>query len=256
MLLGYGFSMILTVLIALQVNPAPTSGLPPDPPHVEFTRKFLAKLKPDMNKFQRQPTVVKFGPDPVCYADSMTVWNEILPEVYPQFKGRGLDTWLGGLPPQAGHYAKAIESENQFKQVQSLHELRPGDFVAIRYEEGKEVGHLMMVNAIPKRYEATAPLLDDSFQWLVEIIDLTNEPHGESDPRYRKGGKHEGGFAKANFRFYVDGYGRPLGYTWTPGTRSKLIFQTERKVVFGRLNLSQPPAKTEEPSNRLIGNFE
>ena len=31
------------------------------------------------------------------------------------------------------------------------------------------------------------------------------------------------------------------GYTWTPGSRSKLYFQSEREIVFGRLKLAPPP---------------
>ncbi len=237
----YRDNMLASVLLQVLFCNAQAQEPSKEVPHLKFTRKFLKDLKPDLNKFQRQPMVVKFGPNPVCYADSITVWNEILPEVYPQLKERGLDQWLGGIPPQPGHYAKAIEAENNFKQIISLHELQPGDFIAIRYDKEKDSGHLMMVNAVPKRHQANAPFLDESFQWLVEIIDLTSEPHGEGDPRYRKGGKHEGGFAKANFRFYVDGYGRPLGYTWTPGSRSKLYFRSEREIVFGRLKLAPPP---------------
>ncbi|MEO8376827.1 MAG: hypothetical protein ABI579_04085 [Candidatus Sumerlaeota bacterium] len=121
-----------------------------------------------------------------CFADCSGFLNEVLKRTYG-IDDTGLAAWLGSKRPVARSYHDAIEKGNGFKQIHKITDIHAGDFVAIKFLKKSSVtGHVAIATAPPRLRKPTAPILADSKQWDLAIIDSTSVPH---DP-YREKTSH------------------------------------------------------------------
>lgn len=145
--------------------------------------------------------------------------------------------WFGLRRPNAATYHDAIADARGFTVVPTVNALEPGDVIAIKYlTRHDNTGHIMLVVDKPKRVASTAPLVDGTTQWDVDIIDSSESGHGPTDTRHKRGadGKDHDGLGRGVFRLYTNSKGDIAGFTWSTLKSSKFVSPDDEHVVLGR----------------------
>jgi hypothetical protein len=146
--------------------------------------------------------------------------------------------WFDSHRPTARRYHDAIVMQNGFTQITQVSDVRPGDFLAIKYLTQKEnTGHIMLVAQSPKRMVPQKPLIDETYQWDITIIDSSRSGHGPTDTRHKKGkdGKDHDGLGEGIFRLYSAKDGTVAGFTWSTYGNSEFKTPGVEHIVIGRL---------------------
>lgn len=145
-------------------------------------------------------------------------------------------TWLGSTDPDAAPYHNAIVLENGFSRLRQISDIRPGDVIAIKYNDGSaDTGHVMLVDAVPEARAASDPIIPDTTQYAVTVIDSSASGHGPTDTRYRSPGHYTGGIGRGVFRLYANSDGKIVGYAWSLLPKSEYYTRPARALVMGRL---------------------
>ncbi len=211
------------------------------PPHVQAALDLLKSTKADNTSYQHQESDVRWQGDKgatasVCKTDCSGFVDAVLKRAYSlddaQFK-----QWFGTKRPLAKHYHAVILEKKGFAKVDSVKNARPGDILAVEYPAGSEnTGHVMLVVDAPKSHEATPPLVENTTQWDVGIIDVSKSAHGTTDTRHHADGKSADGLGRGVLRLYADPSGSVAGYSWSDGKTSKFEDKSGRNLVIGRLD--------------------
>jgi hypothetical protein len=116
--------------------------------------------------------------------------------------------------------------------------IQPGDILAVKYPAGKaNTGHVMLAASAPRRIAATEPIVSNTEQWELEVIDSSKSGHGRTDTRHGKGtdGKDHDGLGKGILRLYTGQDGTVSGFSWSKLRHSRFVGQAEEHLVIGRL---------------------
>lgn len=145
--------------------------------------------------------------------------------------------WTGSRDPDAAPYHDAIVQENGFRRIREISHIAPGDFIAIKYNDGSaDTGHVMMVDAAPVEQPAADPIVPGTTQYTVTVIDSSASGHGPDDTRSLGNGKFTGGIGRGVFRLYANRDGQIAGYAWSASRKSVYYHRPGRALVVGRLD--------------------
>ncbi len=173
------------------------------------------------------------------HADCSGLVNAVLKRVC-EIDGPKLAMWLGRVRPLARDYHDTIVAERGFTRVKSVTSIRPMDLIAIKFEAGaKDTGHVMFADSGAFKREASAPIVEGTTQWEVQVIDSAASPHGVRDTRYKEGGPSRAGVGRGSVRLYADDDGTIVGYTWSTGRGSVYRSIKDRPLAVGRLNVME-----------------
>lgn len=204
--------------------------------HLLTAEALLKEVSPENTSYRHKNNVVKrkSSESPAeCHADCSGLVNWLLLEGYNKPSSE-LQVWFHSKRPVARHYVEAILAEKNFHRVQHLKNCMPGDIIAMKYpSDADNTGHVMLVAERPKKRQATAPIVADTEQWEVRVIDSTMSPHG-SDSRRSKDGRNRNGLGTGLFRIYANAAGEPVGYSWGLSSKSEFRSAQERPIVVGR----------------------
>lgn len=208
-------------------------------PHVFWARLMMSQiLKNNAQTTYRHSTGPIFWgpydkqPGYICISDCSGFINALLRRSYNLKTG-----WMGRERPYSStYYNQIVNGENGFQNIKNINDANTGDFIVFRIPPGqsRDTGHIMLINSPPKLMMNNQPIIANTLQWQVEIIDLTGTPHGHLDTRYAN---RKSGLGIGHFRIYTDTNGILQGYSWGPDNNSKYIDMSDRPVVIGRLNL-------------------
>ncbi len=205
---------------------------------VSDAHSLIKAVKPEDTSYIHKNNTISWGVDSkaVCHADCSGLINALL--LHSKFFSQEqLNKNLGSNRPLAKHYHDAIIHHRGFKEITKIDEVRPGDIIAIKYPPGSgNTGHVMLVAAIPLKRNPTEPLIKNSIQYEIEIIDSTSSGHGASDSRRIESGKYHEGLGKGVYRVFSDDKGIFIGHTWSVYPSSKYYEMTVRNLVIGRIN--------------------
>ncbi|CAN5244723.1 hypothetical protein BH09SUM1_BH09SUM1_10320 [soil metagenome] len=239
--LAFVFLLLSQTLVA----PAAKEAAPAQSP-LTLARAAEKDIPAENTKYRHEPTTVTWkgidgATENTCFADCSGFLNEVLKHAY-NIDDAALANWLGSRRPVARLYHDAIVEEKGFNQITHIKDIKPGDIAAIKFPPGGTVtGHVMIVNAKPTPRKPTAPLLADSKQWNLEIIDSTSKPHIPDDSR--AGAEKHTGLGHGVIRLYGDKDGRIIGYSWSTAENSPVVMPEDRHFVVGRL--TGPPKIAE-----------
>lgn len=138
-------------------------------------------------------------------------------------------------------YWEALQKGYGLKQVQTIQDVKAGDLFMFWCNSGcrtrggyEAYGHITIIDEAPKRKEATPPLIDNTIQWLVTVIDSADGPHGRQDTRWRaKGEPVASGVGRGTYRVYTDLNGSPVGFT-NGANDPRLHDGKDRPIKIGR----------------------
>jgi hypothetical protein len=69
---------------------------------------------------------------------------------------------------------------------------------------------MMVVRDLPQAHSGN-PIVADTLQWTIDVVDSSSSYHGPTDTRY----DHPGGIGEGVFRLYTNLDGTVAGYTWS-----------------------------------------
>jgi hypothetical protein len=236
---------LLSVLLLGGAAGAKKPAPKPKHDHLYWAEKIVGGIKPKDMNYQHGTQIVRWkGIDGAkkyeSHADCSGFLDALLKRAYG-LSDQYLNQWMGAKKrPLAHHYFDAIKLKKKFNPVVRIQDVRPGDFIAIRYLPGdpenkdNNTGHVMLVAQKPRQKKATAPVVPQTHQWEVTVIDQSRSGHGPKDTR----GKHAG-VGRGVFRLYADKAGKIQGYSWSTSAKSKYRSQKQRPLVIGRLHLGR-----------------
>lgn len=220
-------------------------------PHIFWARLLLSHISLENNRYRHTVGPVSWGPyndyprndnqirinqgsgeeqEYESITDCSGFINALLEKAYylP-------NNWLGTPRPYASTYYQAIEEGKFFIAVPNIKDVKVGDFIALKYpKEMDNTGHIAVINDIPMyKSTPTAPIVNGTNQWLVEIIDQSTGHSQYNDTRFN----NQAGLGIGYMRIYTNLIGEIIGYTWSNHPNSKFITPEERGIIIGRLNL-------------------
>jgi hypothetical protein len=145
--------------------------------------------------------------------------------------------WFGSHRPTADLYHDAITEGRGFSAVTTVDQLRPGDVIAIKYiTRHDNTGHIMLVVERPHRMIAGVPIIGDTAQWAVDVIDSSESGHGPTDTRHKRAdnGRDHDGLGRGVVRLYSSPSGEVVGFTWSTTKFSRFVAPADEHVVLGR----------------------
>lgn len=231
--LGFLFGLLLAPL-ALRAESS-------TPNHLYWAERLVAEVAPAHNSYNTPTQVAWAGENGAEISENQSVCSTLLTALLKQSEGLSSDdftAWLGSTSPYAANYYEAIVSENGFTAIRELRHVRPGDVIAISYAtdpDAETSGHIALVDRLPVLRSATAPLIPDTQQYAIAIIDSAKSGHGKSDTRKTDDG-YISGVGQGVMRLYTDAEGRIVGYTWSLYSNSLYYDQDTRALAIGRLN--------------------
>jgi len=205
---------------------------------VSDAHTLLNAVKPEDTSYIHKKDIISWGgvgEKAVCHSDCSGLISALL--LHSKFfSEEQLNKNLGSNRPLAKHYHDAIIHQRGFKEITKIDEVRPGDIIAIKYPPGSgNSGHLMLIASLPMKRSPTEPLVKNSIQYEIEIIDSSSSGHGASDSRRLDSGKYRDGLGKGVYRIFADEKGLYVGHTWSVYPTSKYYEMTIRNLVIGRI---------------------
>lgn len=243
------FAAMLMVMATAQVlADDEVQSSAPVPKHLELARELVATVKPENNKYViRGPEGVRWKGDLFTSENTVnTMCTGFVSAMLEKAKNPTVKEiesktyWKKHL--RLDSYWEAVQKGYGLQKVPTLDAAKPGDLFMFwcnagicRTREGYDAyGHITIIDAISKRKQPTPPLIENTTQWLVTVIDSADGPHGREDTRWRpKGEPIATGVGRGTYRVYTDLAGIPVGYTNGPND-PKYHDGKERPINIGR----------------------
>jgi hypothetical protein len=211
------------------------------PAHLAAARDLVARVDLAHTTYEHGQGTVSWAGTPSSYTDCSGFVDHLLMHSY----GYGADDfkrWFGSRRPSAKRYYDAIVDQQGFARLERVGDLRPGDFIAVKYlTRSDNTGHIMLVDQAPERAgrgKGVTRMPDPSGDaWLVPVIDSSESGHGPTDTRHKRGadGRDHDGLGQGVLRLYADAQGRVTGFTWSTAANSAFRGPAEEPVALGRL---------------------
>jgi len=210
------------------------------PPHLQAARELLDGVLPENNSYRHRPSVVLFkgekGSDKyVCHTDCSGLIDGLFAYTYG-YTPQEFRKWTGKRRAISSSYFRTISRGFGFTNILNIHDVLPGDLISYKLPPGsKNFGHVMIVDEKPTQHKSEPPLVPDTTQWAVTVIDCTGRGHGLQDTRYLGDGKFHSGIGRGVIRLYASSEGELVGFAWSFLPKEKFYDTKSRPLVIGRL---------------------
>jgi hypothetical protein len=228
--------------LALLIAPVLSQAQPYQPPHLVLAQQILNGVSAANTSYRHRGFMriagEGFTSQPEIHTDCSGLISGLLERTYPEvYKQIAQKTMWRGTHPQATSYVEAIQQEIGFNRITQINELRAGDIIAMRYPPGSQnTGHIVLVEQPPQPLEARPPMVENTLQWQVAIIDSTSIPHGQGDSRIASDTNSAyTGMGRGYLRLYTGLSGDIVGYAWHLERQAKYYDSTTRPLAIGRI---------------------
>ena len=210
------------------------------PPHLQAARALLKGVRPEENSYRHRPSVVRFKGEQgatqyICYTDCSGLIDALFKYSYG-YTPKDFRKWTAKRRAVSSSYNRTISNGYGFNKITNINDVLPGDLITYKLPPGsRNFGHVMLVDEKPKRRQSSPPLIPDTTQWVVTIIDCTGHGHGVHDTRFLGNGKYHSGIGRGEIRLYTNSEGTVVGFSWSVLPKSKFYDLVSRPLVIGRL---------------------
>jgi hypothetical protein len=228
-------SLAISQTAHAQRTAAPQS--PALPKHLAVAQALVDHLDLQHTDYEHGAGSVSFTAPFASHTDCSGFADALLSYCYGVGKDQFRD-WFGSGRPTAKRYHDAIAEEKGFKLIEHIQDVRPGDFLAVKYLSRKDnTGHVMLAAGRPQRMAAKEPMVPGTIQWAITVIDSSETGHGPTDTRHHQGagGKDHDGLGEGVLRVYSDAGGNVVGFAWSTVAASKFKDPSDEHLVIGRL---------------------
>jgi hypothetical protein len=239
------YIIIGTILLITGIHPCLSAEEHADTGnYLDVARMLVAKVKPENNMYVNSSKIDFdggfFTKDYITYTDCSGFVGSVLEKsgnkTYDIVKGHAIKLGRADYPEARDYYNSIIHGWG-FKNIDgNVSDILPGDIMAFVYPVGTSnyTGHVMIVDEKPIEREATPPIVEDTTQWAVTILDSSNG-HWKPDTRYReKGEQRQTGIGRGIVRLYSDAAGKIVGYAWSLSDAAKYKPVSLVPVAVGR----------------------
>lgn len=218
--------------------------------HLDLAEQLIATILPATNSYGEPAQITWEGTNGLDHSTNRSKCATLVTQLFERAYNPDYVAWFGCTSPHAASYHDAIEVEDGFTLIESIHDLRPGDIIAIQYNDAgctnltcgtfsscTSTGHVAIVADLPSPRTASAPLVPGTTQYSLEIIDTSTSYHGTGDTRYQSdvGGTNDQGVGQGTMRLYVNPKDSSIvGHTWSTSSGSAFYGNAKRDVVIGR----------------------
>jgi hypothetical protein len=236
-------SVFATLLAALAIAgpSALLAATPAGGDHLSAARDIVSRIDLSRTSYEHGQGTVDWGGTPSSYTDCSGFVDHLLMHSYG-YTPDDFKRWFDSHRPSAKRYYQAIEEQTGFRHLERITDLRPGDFIAVKYlTRTDETGHIMLVDQVPQRAPANESRAKYGGQpgeaWLVQVIDSSESGHGPTDTRHKRGanGRDHDGLGRGVLRVYTDMQGRVIGFSWSATSVSEFRGADSEPVALGRL---------------------
>lgn len=225
----------------------PDPGRPPEqlptagalPLHVKMARDLVQHVIPENNLYDT-PTVLQWaGVDGQTVYKNTSVCSTLITKLTMRayhFTNSNFTAWTGETSPEAEDYYEAAITNNGFKRVMNIANLRVGDLFIAKYldPEATVTGHVSMVNQLPRLISTTST----TRTYSMEVIDSSSSYHGSADTRNvidPSTGETDTGIGIGTMRMITDTSGLLIKYSWSMLSSSVIYDATERPSMFATI---------------------
>jgi NlpC/P60 family len=230
--------LLLTVCSQARAQRTETKKIAPtEPKHLTLARQLVAHLDLANTNYEHGTPSVKFTDPCEAHADCSGFADALLQQAYGLDKDQ-FRKIFNSSRPSARRYHDTIQEEHGFQQINRVSELKPGDFLAVKYFNRKDnTGHVMLAAGQALRMNpAKEPVVAGTVQWELKVIDSSESGHGPADTRHAKGpdGKDHDGVGEGVLRIYSDADEKIMGFAWSTVAASKFKSPDDEHLAIGR----------------------
>lgn len=225
------------------------------PRHLAIARELVENIKPEDNQYALRERSISFPGDFLSNRYAMRAdCSGFLLAVFERAKysTQSKMSFLEWTPNRKKHTAEdfvlSIEKEGAFTRITKVQDLKPGDVLAhamLNVEDKKKTGstgHVFLINGHPKQVAPRKPVVEETRQFEVSIIDSNEAYTGDDDSRLSDPSNKVKGLGKGTIRLYADTNGELVGWATTFKTSTRFFsynprFPSEtkaRKAAMGR----------------------
>jgi hypothetical protein len=222
---------VFAVVCSAAVAAPPANGN-----HLAAARDLVANVDLAHTSYEHGQGTVTWTGTPSSYTDCSGFVDHLLMHTYG-YSSDDFKHWFDSRRPSAKRYYEAIVDQTGFVRLDRVTDLKPGDFIAVKYlNRADNTGHIMLVDQVPVRAPGAKPEPYGT-AWLVPIIDSSESGHGPTDTRHKRGagGRDHDGLGQGVLRLYANAQGRVTGFTWSTLSSSAFRGPDEEPVALGRL---------------------
>lgn len=217
------------------------------PKYLQLARQLVDEVAPEHNHYQHNGWIRVKGDSTlfgtVSASEVNTDCSGLVDALLRRTAAEQLDafsfkSWKGY--PKAENYYEEIHAGHGFQARRTIQEAEVGDILAAKFTTpADDTGHVMLIDAPPQRLDPPLkPLIPDTQQWAVTIIDASSA-HWKGDTRYRENGGKQTGIGRGTVRVYTNAAGEPVGWAWSLGPGSR--FRAHDLLAIGRPLLVNAP---------------
>jgi hypothetical protein len=206
-------------------------------PIVQSAEDLAARTSLDATDYRHGKWDVEWENPAHCYTDCSGFLDAVLLHSY-RWSRDDLRHWLQSGRPNAAVYYHAIEGGNGFTSIPRIQDIIPGDVLAVLYlKRTDNSGHIMIADGAAVQRPGSAPLVAQTVQWEIPIIDCSESGHGPQDTRHKMGadGKDHPGLGKGSLRLYAKPTGEIVGFSWSVLKASSFKSAETEPLLVGRL---------------------
>jgi hypothetical protein len=209
--------------------------------HLYWAEKIAANVIPDKNMYASNPSYMAWADangvgDYVNRSKCASFITLLFMKAY-DWSGSYFKDWMNSTSPTASAYYDTIKSQKRFVSIAKVEDIQPGDLIAIKYPRGSSVtGHMMLANGTATRIASTMPVISETYQYELKVIDSSQTGHGSTDTRLKEDGSYNQGAGIGVFRLYANNMGDIVGYTWSTSSGSQYYDLKARPIIVGRIN--------------------
>lgn len=221
--------LIIAGLVVLGVvAPCSAAAREDVPLHLTLARELVAKLTPQNNQYVLGGQVITFPSDGAASTYSMKAdCSGFLLALFDRagYATRSRMMYLKGSARRTRHSAEdfvlSIEHEAGFKRIETIDAIRPGDLLAhamvniADQRSSGRTGHVLLINGQPKQIAPRKPVVANTRQFEVSIIDSSDDYSGDDDTRLVGTVHKMTGLGRATIRLYADEKGEVVGWART-----------------------------------------
>jgi hypothetical protein len=238
-----------------------------EPLHLDWAKRLIDDIQPQNNAYiSNNPTIKWKGVDGATESTNRTVCSSFITRLLERAYGYSesdIKNWMGVDLPKAAIYYDNIIAQNRFQLISQVSDIKPGDFLAIKYSENdssatatdaenpstdenrsdntdrcpkrsKATGHIVLISKVPTRRDSSPPVQSDLTQYSLKVMDSSKSGHGCKDTRLLpnkscndRDAWGDGGVGQGMMRLYVDRDGAIAGYSWS--LRSKSVYYSQNE---------------------------
>jgi hypothetical protein len=211
------------------------------PRHLAIARELVANVKPEDNRyilgrqfisFPGDRTSGKYAVGADCSGFLLAIFDRA------KYPTRSQMSFLLPTPkrkrPAAEDFVFSIETENGFRRVRLVGDMRPGDLLAhamLNNQDKRQTGttgHVFLINSLPRQVKPRRPVVVGTQQFEVSVIDSNEEHVGADDTRLLDPSNKILGLGKGTIRIYSDANGELVGWARTFRNSSKFFSYSPR----------------------------